>query len=125
MGPVIASALIVKGQVIAAVLALIVLVVVIRFVRKGLLRDTFGLIWVIVAIGTLAITLSPAAMWDRVAALLGIASGGTTLLIVLGLFGILLLIMQVSIALTRLERITTAAVIDRAVADVDRTEDTT
>lgn len=107
--------LLVRGQFLAGALALIMLVLVIRLVRKSALRDAYALLWTVIGLGTLVVSISPAAWWDRLALTVGIDSGGTTLLLVIGLFGVLILIMQVSISLTRLERLTTATIIHQSV----------
>lgn len=105
----------VRGQILAGALALTMLVLVARLVRRSALRDAYALLWSVIGVGTLIVSVSPAALWDRIARAVGIDSGGTTLLLVIGMFGVLMLIMQISIALTRLERLTTAAIIGQSV----------
>lgn len=112
------GSLLVRAQIVAAVLALGVLLLVIRLVRRSVLRDAYALLWVIIGIGATVVAVFPAKWWDRIASAIGISSGGTTLLLVLGLFGVLVLILQLSITVTRLERLTTGAIIQRSVEDV-------
>jgi hypothetical protein len=70
-----------------------------------------------IALVAAGVTVAPATLWDSIALQVGIQSGGATLLLVLGLFGVLALIMQISIAMTRLERLVVSTIIDDRVRD--------
>lgn len=105
----------IKAQLTVLVLAAILFVIIIRLVRIRALRDTYALVWMIVGVMAVLVSLIPAAIWDRIALAVGIQSGGATLLLVLAVFGLLVLIMQTSLALTRLERLVREIVISESV----------
>ena len=106
----------IKAQLAVLLLATMLFVIIVRLVRRRSLRDSYALLWIIVGSGAVLVSLIPAAFWDRIAVSVGIQSGGTTLLLVLAVFGLLALIMQTSLALTRLERLVREAVVEEAVA---------
>ena len=107
----------IRAQLIVVALALILLVSVARLVRRSTLRDTYALTWVAVSALTVVVTLIPASVWDRVALAVGIQSGAPTLFLVLGVFGLTMLILQLGIALTRVERLVTTSIIRDSVRE--------
>lgn len=105
----------IRAQLAVIVLALVLILLVVRLVRRAALRDTYAMLWIVIAALAGIVAVVPAKIWDGAALALGIRSGAPTLFLVLGVFGLLILIMQLSIAVTRLERLITRAIVENAV----------
>jgi hypothetical protein len=100
-------------------LAAVLIVLVVRLVRRAALRDSYAMLWMVIAALAGIVAVVPAKIWDGVALAVGIRSGAPTLFLLLGVFGLLILIMQLSIAVTRLERLTTRAIVENAVKEME------
>ena len=105
-----------RPQLLVLVFAVTMSLVVFRLVRRQLLRDRFGLVWVLICAATTTVAVVPADWWDAVARLLGIKSEAPTLFFVLAIFGLLGLVLQLSLALSRTERRLVQSTVHDAVA---------
>lgn len=93
-----------RPQLLVLVLALVMSAVVVRLVSRQQLRDRFGLVWVLIASATVGVSVVPAGWWDRVADIAGIKGRAPTLFLVLAVFGLLGLVLQLSLTVSRTER---------------------
>lgn len=89
------------AQVIAAAIAIGSLVFVVVLVRRRRLKERYAVIWLAVALGMVALVVFRPLL-DRISEALGIASGTSTLFL-LAILVVLVVLLQLSASLTRLE----------------------
>jgi hypothetical protein len=91
----------VLAQVMTGLIAVAAVAVVIALVRRGQLKERYAIIWLLVAVGMVAL-VAARPLLDRVSESLGIQSGTTTLFL-LAILVVLAVLLQLSVSLSALE----------------------
>jgi len=90
------------AQIVTAVIAVGALAIVIGLVRARRLKERYAVLWLLVAIGMVALVIFRPLL-DRLSTSMGIQSGTTTLFLI-AILVILGVLLQLSVSLTSLEQ---------------------
>jgi hypothetical protein len=90
-----------KLNVLTIIVGLILLMVILELLRRRQLREKYAVLWIVVGIGVIPLAIFPRGL-DRVAQLVGVASGAS-LVLFLGLLLLLLICTHLSWEVSQLE----------------------
>jgi|FLOH01.1.fsa_nt_gi hypothetical protein len=111
-----------RVQIVTTIIALLLVILVVDLVRRRRLGERYALLWLFSATAILGLSLWKGLL-DDIAGVIGIASPPNALFLVAVLF-ILLLLLNVSVALTRLQDQTRILAQRLAILEADRSAPT-